>query len=62
MSVVSKDMEMTCGHLSAQRILKSLVTFHCFPGSNRNDKNLIPTGLGKGYCQRNNEMKIGLNY
>lgn len=39
---------MTCGYLSVLEIVKYLVTYHHFPGSNRNAKNQSPAGLG-GY-------------
>lgn len=59
MQVVSKDMKMTCGYLSVQEIVKYLVTFHHFPGSNRNAKNQNPAALGGDKNHRNTKTKIG---
>ena len=61
-SIMSKDMEVTCRHLSVQGTLKCLITYHCFLGSKRNKKNQIPSEFGRQKCQKNTESKIGINY
>lgn len=61
--IMSKDMEVTCRHLSVKGTLKCLITYHCFLGSKRNlKKNQIPSEFGRWKCQKNTESKIGLNY
>lgn len=61
-SIMSKDMEVTCRHLSVQGTLKCLITYYCFLGSKRNKKIRFHQSLGDENVKKNTESKIGINY